>query len=238
MSDQERKDMPPESAPEEGRESWPVEDAPVAPEELEDRLGNRIEETADAVTQGLRDLQDELLPPLPEEPEVTLSTETPGWAPSEPAGEPTVPDVVPPTADFVPPVPGREPPKGSGASVREGTDDDRLMAALAWLSMVILQLPIVSVIQLLSASTKDRPFQRHHAVTSLLFYVVGIAYEAVAGVVFTILTAVTAGCGAVCLWPIFLVPHALGLYYAFQAYSGKRLDLPFLTNFAKQQGWM
>ena len=230
--------MPPESAPEEGRESWPVEDAPVAPEELEDRLGNRIEETADAVTQGLRDLQDELLPPLPEEPEVTLSTETPGWAPSEPAGEPTVPDVVPPTADFVPPVPGREPPKGSGASVREGTDDDRLMAALAWLSMVILQLPIVSVIQLLSASTKDRPFQRHHAVTSLLFYVVGIAYEAVAGVVFTILTAVTAGCGAVCLWPIFLVPHALGLYYAFQAYSGKRLDLPFLTNFAKQQGWM
>ena len=57
MSDQERKDMPSESAPDEGRESWPVEDAPVGPEELEDRLGNRIEETADAVTQGLRDLQ-------------------------------------------------------------------------------------------------------------------------------------------------------------------------------------
>ena len=140
--------------------------------------------------------------------------------------------------EVVPPMPGQEPLKGSGAPVREGTDDDRLMAALAWLSMVILQLPIVSVIQLLSAGTKDRPFQRHHAVTSLLFYVVGIVYEAVAGVVFSILTAVTAGCGAVCLWPIFLVPHALGLYYAFQAYSGKRLDLPFLTNFANQQGWM
>jgi len=259
MSDRKRKAEPPESAPEEGRESWPVEDAPVAPEELEDRLGNRIEETADAVTQGLRDLQDELLPPLPEEPAAPPLPETPDWAPQEPAGEPlepvaepAVPDFVPPAADFVPPaadfvppaadvvppVPGRESPKGSGASVREGTDDDRLMAALAWLSMVILQLPIVSVIQLLSDGTKDRPFQRHHAVTSLLFYIVGIAYEAVAGVVFTILTAVTAGCGAVCLWPIFLVPHALGLYYAFQAYSGKRLDLPFLTNFAKQQGWM
>ena len=245
MSDRKRKAKPPESAPEEGRESWPVEDVPVAPEELEDRLGNRIEETADSVTQGLRDLQDELLPPPPEEPVAAALTETPGWEPQEPAGEPLEPvaeppaaDFVPPAADVLPPVTGQEPPKGSGAAVREGTDDDRLMAALAWLSMVILQLPIVSVIQLLSASTKDRPFQRHHAVTSLLFYVVGIAYEAIAGVVFTILTAVTAGCGAICLWPIFLVPHALGLYYAFQAYSGKRLDLPFLTNFAKQQGWM
>ena len=112
------------------------------------------------------------------------------------------------------------------------------MAALAWLSMVILQLPIVSVIQLLSSSTKDRPFQRHHAVTSLLFYGAGIVYEILAVVVFSILTAVTLGCGAICLWPIFLVPHALGLYYAFQAYSGKRLDLPFLTKFAKDQGWL
>lgn len=245
MSDQERKDMPPESTPDEGRESWPVEDAPVGPEELEDRLGNRIEETADAVTQGLRDLQDEFLPPVPEEPVAASLSETPDWESPDQAGEPLeldvvppAPDVVPSMPDVVPPVLGQEPLKGSGASVREGTDDDRLMAALAWLSMVILQLPIVSVIQLLSAGTKDRPFQRHHAVTSLLFYVVGIAYEAVAGVVFTILTAVTAGCGAVCLWPIFLVPHALGLYYAFQAYSGKRLDLPFLTKFAKQQGWM
>lgn len=238
MSDQERKDMPPESAPEEGRESWPGEGAPIAPEELEDRLGNRIEETADTVTQGLRDLQDELLPPLPEEPVATPLTETPDLEPPELVGTPPEPAGEPPVLDVVPPVPGQEPPKGGGAPVREGTDDDRLMAALAWLSMVILQLPIVAVIQLLSASTKDRPFQRHHAVTSLLFYVVGIAYEAVAGVVFSILTAVTAGCGAVCLWPIFLVPHALGLYYAFQAYSGKRLDLPFLTNFAKQQGWL
>ena len=32
----------------------------------------------------------------------------------------------------------------------ESTSDDRLMSLLAWLTMVILQLPIVSVIQLLS----------------------------------------------------------------------------------------
>lgn len=105
MSDQERKDVPPESAPEEGRESWPVEDVPVAPEELEDRLGNRIEETADAVTQGLRDLQDELLPPLPAEPAETPLTETPDWEPPEPVGAPREPVAELPVLEVVPPMP-------------------------------------------------------------------------------------------------------------------------------------
>lgn len=136
------------------------------------------------------------------------------------------------------PVTGYQPPEGGAPFTPEGSSDDRMMAMLAWLSMVILQLPIVSIIQLLSPNTKDQPFQRHHAVTALLFFGAAIVYEIVATVVFSILTAVTAGCGAICLWPIFFVPHALGLYYAFQAYSGKRLDLPFLTKFAEDQGWM
>lgn len=120
----------------------------------------------------------------------------------------------------------------------EGSDSDRLMAMLAWLSMVILQLPIVSIIQLAAESTRERAFQRHHAVMSLLFYVTAIVYEILASVVFTILTAVTLGCGALCLWVIFLVPHALGLYYALRAYNGNRVELPFLTEFAVKQGWL
>ena len=231
MSDEERKDIPPEPAPEEGRESWPVEDMPVAPGEPEERLGEKLSETADSVTQELRDLQDELLPPAAEAPAELPDAETPASEAPEPLS-------APPALALTVPAAGQESPKGSGASVREESDDDRLMSALAWLSMVILQLPIVSIIQLLAANTKDRPFQRHHAVTSLLFYVAGIAYEIAAVVVFSILTAVTAGCGALCLWPIFFVPHALGLYYAFQAYNGKRLNLPFLTDFGQRQGWM
>ncbi len=233
MSDQERKELPPE----EGHEPWPV-GGPIAPEEPEDRIVSRLEDTADTITQELRDLQDELMPPPAEAPVEPPLSETPIVEPPAPIPEPPEPIGEPPGLAPVPPGAGQEPPKGGAVPVREGTDDDRLMAALAWLSMVILQLPIVSVIQLLSANTKDRPFQRHHAITSLLFYVVGIAYEIAAGVIFSILTAVTAGCGAICLWPIFLVPHALGLYHAFQAYSGKRINLPFLTDFAKQQGWM
>jgi uncharacterized membrane protein len=96
----------------------------------------------------------------------------------------------------------------------------------------------VSLIQLLSENTKNRPFQRHHAITSLMFYVASFVYEIVALVVFIILTAATLGLGALCLWVIFLVPHALALYYAFQAYSGKRVEVPYLSRFARQQGWL
>jgi uncharacterized membrane protein len=109
---------------------------------------------------------------------------------------------------------------------------------LAWLSMVIFQLPVVAIIQLLSEYTKDRPFQRHHAITSLLFYVAGVVYEILAVVVYAILTGVTFGCAGLCLWVIFFLPHALALYYAFQAYSGKRVELPYLSEFGRRQGWL
>ena len=120
----------------------------------------------------------------------------------------------------------------------ESNADDRLLSALAWFSMVLLQLPIVSVIQLLSHTTKNRPFQRHHAITSLLFYAAAVIYEIVAGIVYTILGAVTLGCGYACLWVIFLLPHALGLYYALQAYNGKTIEMPWLSNFGRRQGWL
>lgn len=204
----------------------------TGPEEPVDRLGQDLGDTADSVTRDLRDLQDELMPPAPPvEPE-----------PVEPWVAPI--DAVEPGAPYEEPVAlapvAAAPKSGSGdaAFTPEGTDDDRLMSMLAWLSMVILQLPIVSIIQLLSPTMKDRPFQRHHAVTSLVFFGAAIVYEIVASIVFTILTTVTLGCGAICLWVIFFVPHALGLYYAFQAYGGKRVHLKYLSDWAKQQGWL
>jgi uncharacterized membrane protein len=184
----------------------------------------------------LRDLQDELLPPDERGASEGAVDEYAGGAAAEPP--------LPPTPVMAPPGSGADLPLGGGGApggpgfVPEGTDDDRLMSMLAWLSMVILQLPVVSVIQLLSENTKDRPFQRHHAITSLLFYAAAIAYEILATVVFTVLTLATAGCGAICLWVLFFVPHLLALYYALQAYSGKRITLPFLSDFARKQGWM
>lgn len=243
MADEERKDMPPESVPGSGQGSRPLEDAPGPSERPEDRLGEEIGDTADSVTRELRDLQDELMPPAEpapptyvapqvEEPIPPAETvvEGPAYEP-----EPVGPATPPPAAPYQAPAVGQ---RTAQAVAPEGSDDDRLLSMLAWLSMVILQLPVVSLIQLLSENTKNRPFQRHHAVTSLIFYVASFVYEIVAVVVFAILTTVTLGCGAICLWVIFFVPHALALYYAFQAYSGKRVEVPYLSRFGRQQGWM
>ncbi len=228
MSDEERKDLPPESTPGMSGGSGPMEDAPGPSEHPDERLGAELGDTADSVTRDLRDLQDELIPPAYAAPNPVTPAET-----SEPAGElpafepgPAGPAAALPAAGYQ--APGAS-PKSGAAFVPEGTDDDRLLSMLAWLSMAILQIPIVSLIQLFSENTKNRPFQRHHAVTSLLFYVAALVYEIVAAVVFTVLTIVTLGCGAACLWVIFFVPHALALYYALQAYNGKRVEVPYLS---------
>jgi uncharacterized membrane protein len=246
--------------PEEKPNNIPVEN-PGRSDEVpapEVELSNKLAEQADAVTSQLRDLlpessaaaattaavaseiqeaqpvetSAEAMPPVDESHDVTSE-------PIEPAVAEGLPSALPAEsaggAASQPAVAAV--PAAAGTQV-EPNSDDRLMSALAWLTMVLLQLPIVSVIQLLSTTTKDRPFQRHHAVTSLLFYAAAIVYEFVAVIVYAILGALTLGCGYACLWVIFFLPHALGLYYALQAYNGKMLELPVLSNFGRQQGWL
>ena len=126
--------------------------------------------------------------------------------------------------------PGAEPARPSG--------DDRLMAALAWVTMVILQLPLVSFVLLAAQGNRERPFQRYHAVTSILFWLATVVYEIVAAIVYTGLTIVTLGCGGLYLWVIFFLPHLLALYYALQAYNGKIVRIPLVSDLAKREGWV
>jgi uncharacterized membrane protein len=242
--------------------SIPVTNSGGSGQALEDALADKLTEQADAVTSGLRDLLPDSNPVGIEEAHPVASvveTATPsGEMRDEPlvSDEPSVAEDVPikPLTASVdsgmpqsvvaaspavaqPDLPCEASSATTGAQV-ESSSDDRLMSALAWLTLVLLQLPIVSVIQLLSPTTKDRPFQRHHAITSLLFFAAAMVYEVVAGIVYTILGALTLGCGYACLWVIFFLPHALGLYYALQAYNGKTIELPALSNFGRQQGWM
>ncbi len=224
------------------------------PEEV---LSDQLAEQADAVTSQLRDLLPESSAGEPAEEATTTSAiqedqlvDTPAEF-ATPVGEtrdeafgssepPVAADLPPEPAgsETAQPAPPSEAPLAAAGAQIEPNSDDRLMSALAWLTMVLLQLPIVSVIQLLSATTKERPFQRHHAVTSLLFYAAAFVYEFVAAIVYAILGALTLGCGYACLWVIFFLPHALGLYYALQAYNGKMIELPVLSNFGRQQGWL
>jgi uncharacterized membrane protein len=85
---------------------------------------------------------------------------------------------------------------------------------------------------------RDRPFQKYHAVQSLGFVVASFIYEILAVIVFTIGTAITLGCLAAVLWVLFLLPIIPAAYYAYLAYQGKRFEMPYLSKFMRDQGWL
>ncbi len=116
--------------------------------------------------------------------------------------------------------------------------DDKLMSALAWAGMVLLQIPLVSIVLLLAEGNKDRPFQRHHALQSIGFYLAALVYEVIAAILVSIGTVVTLGCGLACLWVLFFVPHILAIYYGWQAYQGREVNIPVVTQIMRQQGWI
>jgi uncharacterized membrane protein len=119
----------------------------------------------------------------------------------------------------------------------DSTDNDRLMAALAYASQVVIPV-LVPAIMLLAEESKERPFQKFHAVQSLGFLVAAIVYEVLAAIIYCGLTAVTSGCLGCVLWIIFLVPVLPALYYAYQAYQGWYFKIPFLTDFLVQSKWL
>jgi uncharacterized membrane protein len=117
------------------------------------------------------------------------------------------------------------------------TDNDRLMAALAYASQVVVPV-LVPAIMLLAEESKERPFQKFHAVQSLGFLVAAIIYEVLAAIVYCGLSVVTSGCLACVLWVVFLVPALPALYYAYQAYQGLYFKIPLLTDFLVQSQWL
>lgn len=95
----------------------------------------------------------------------------------------------------------------------EVTSDDKLWALLSYL------FPIIAIILLLMEEKKARPFIKFHAVQSLAV-----------SVALTIIATVTLGCGSI----LFL---AL-IWWGIEAYQGKMVEIPFITNFIKGQGWV
>jgi len=113
-------------------------------------------------------------------------------------------------------------------------ENDKLMAALAY-----FLTPIVPAIILLVDTMKVRPFQRYHAIQALGFFVVGYVIGGIVlGVVFAICSALTLGLAALCLWIIFFIPLIPAIYYAIIAYQGSYFEIPIVTQFMVQQGWL
>lgn len=99
------------------------------------------------------------------------------------------------------------------------TSDDKLWAALAYVFT-----PLVPIIILLIEDKKNRPFIRAHNMQALIW-----------GVVFYIVVGITSAfLIGLCLWPLGLL---LQLYWAYKAYQGNYVNIPVLTDFAKNQGW-
>lgn len=100
------------------------------------------------------------------------------------------------------------------------TEDDKLWALLSWLVWP------VAIVALLLEDKKTRPFIRYNAIQSLALAVVGWVLSAILSFVFFI------GCVVGVAWLVYVIVLAV------QAYQGKWVVIPFLTNFCKQQGWI
>lgn len=103
----------------------------------------------------------------------------------------------------------------------EVTNDDLIMAALGY------PIPIIPIIILLLEEKKNRPFLKFHAIQAIVLNVA--LWVLIVG-----FSTCTLGFGLLCVPFLWLVT----LWPAFDAFKGNYTELPVITNFIKNQGWI
>ncbi len=98
------------------------------------------------------------------------------------------------------------------------TDDDRLWALLAY-----VLTPLIPIVILLLEDKKDRPFLRAHNAQALIWGLINLVVSVVIG-------WATCGIVNIAMWLI-------GVYWGYQAYQGKMVEIPVITQLTKDQGW-
>jgi uncharacterized membrane protein len=93
----------------------------------------------------------------------------------------------------------------------ELTSDDKL-----WAMLTYLLAPLVPIIVLLMPDKRDRPYAKANTIQALIL---------------GIITVVTS---SFCVGILFFIYQ---IYLAIQAYNGKVVVIPVLTNLCKGQGW-
>ena len=106
------------------------------------------------------------------------------------------------------------------------TDEDRLWAMLSWLPIVGW---IFAILVLVMEDHRARAFQRFHAVQAL-------AYGIAVWILSTVLSITGIGVLISCVISILL--FAYQIYLTIQAYQGQWTEIPGLTQFLRQQGWI
>jgi uncharacterized membrane protein len=100
----------------------------------------------------------------------------------------------------------------------EVSPDDKLWAALCWIPISPLY-PILSILALLLEDKKERPFIRYNAVLSLA-----------TGVALIPISVITLGLGA--------LGYLVFFWWAYQAYQGETVNVPFISDLVRDQGWV
>jgi uncharacterized membrane protein len=100
-----------------------------------------------------------------------------------------------------------------------GDSNQKLMGLLAY-----LLAPIVGIIILVSDNMKSDPVLRKHAVQSIAYAVVEIVLAIILSI--TVILACVA-------W----LPYVPLIIWGIQAYQGKDVNIPVVTDFCKKQGW-
>jgi uncharacterized protein len=100
------------------------------------------------------------------------------------------------------------------------TDDDKLWSLLSWIFS-----PLVPIIVLLLEDKKQRAFVKYNAIQALVVGVVGYTVS-------SILAPVFIGCITGPLLLIYVI------YLGIQAYNGKWVNIPVITDFVANQGWI
>jgi uncharacterized protein len=95
--------------------------------------------------------------------------------------------------------------------MQDVTSDDKLWAALAYVFS-----PLVPIILMLMEDKKNRPFIRSHNVQALIL---------------GIITYISIG---FCVGFLVLLYQ---FYCAYQAYQGKTVEIPVISNLVRGQGW-
>ncbi|MCZ6530901.1 MAG: hypothetical protein O6949_11325 [Chloroflexi bacterium] len=104
--------------------------------------------------------------------------------------------------------------------VTGASNDDKLVALLAY-----VLTPLAPVVILLMEDKKSRPFIRAHNAQALIW---GVLIAAV-----TILSSPLLFCLGI---PSFFM-WAAAVYWGIRAYQGEDVNIPVITDFAKNQGW-
>jgi uncharacterized protein len=103
--------------------------------------------------------------------------------------------------------------------LNEVTSNDKLWALLAY-----ILTPLVPIIILFMEDKKNRPFLKAHNAQALALGIISVAVGVLLG--WTVVLA--------CV-PLLIFIYCI--YLGIQAYNGKYVEIPVITNFVKKQGW-